>query len=109
MFATIYTVQRIQNESTVFRAYFEEYDEAKAFAEQQVKEIKDDFTFGKRSYPDGSFQHSWTGDHNEIVLNDFAWLTDYRTEGVCFYDESGLTWPFSNYENFKKVIIQKKR
>ena len=36
MFATIYTVQRIQNESTVFRAYFEEYNDAKAFAEQQV-------------------------------------------------------------------------
>lgn len=107
MFAIIYTVKRIQYGSTVFRAYFEEYNDAKAFAEQQVKDIKDDFTFDKHSYPDGSFQHSWTGDHNEIVLNDFAWLTDFR--GVCFHDESGQTWAFSSYENFKNVIIQKKR
>ena len=109
MISTIYTVRRIQNESTVYRAYFEEYNDAKAFAEKQVAAIKDNFIFGKRSYPDGSFQHSWTGEHNEILLNDFAWITDWRVEGVCFHDESGLTWPFSSYENFKKVIIQKKQ
>lgn len=102
MFKTIFTVQRNQGDSTVYHAYFEEYDDAKAFAEKEVASIDDRFSgMAMRHYADGSFQYSWTGNHNEILINDFAWVTDYRVNGVRFHDSQGLTWNYDNYAQFK--------
>lgn len=104
MFKTIYTVRRKQGDSTLYDALFEDYGKAKAYAENEVAGIDDDFIYGKRYHNDGSFVESWTGDHNEVVLNDNAWLTDFRTNGIAFHNECGLVWEFENYEAFQKFI-----
>ncbi len=78
MFQTIYQVVKKRGESTIFTALFYEKKDANKFAEKIVNEIKDDFLFSKRHYLDGSFMYSWTGDNNEVTLNDDVYITDYR-------------------------------
>lgn len=110
MFKTIYTVQMIQGVSSVYHAYFEDFKDAKKFAEKEVSSIDDDFIFGKRSHPDGSFEHFWTGDHNEVLLNNFAWVTDFHFfGGVRFYDSQGLVETFKNYSEFKNYLSRSQK
>ena len=107
MFKTIYTVRKIRGESTEYRAYFEEYNDAKKFAEKEAATIDDCFSIGQRHHLDGSFEYSWTGHHSEVLMNDFAWLCDYNCKGIRFYDDQGLVWNYDNYAQFKNEKLKK--
>ena len=92
MFKTIFTVKKIVGESREYSAYFENYFDAFVFAKKEVSKIKKwkgcDFT--KRGHLDGSFQMEWDLDYIQFQLNNFAWITDFRFNGIGFYDETGL-------------------
>lgn len=107
MFRTIYTVQKISGESTDYRAYFEELDDARKFAEKEVAAIDDNFSYSHRHYLDGSFQYSWTGMNHEVLLNDFAWVNDHNCKGVRFCDSQGLVWNYESYAKFKNDKLKR--
>ena len=105
MFETIYTVQKYKEESEIYAAYFLDYDDAKAFAESEAKKLDDIFSFSKKYLLDGSFNYTWLGINNEITMNDFAWLTDFRFRGLGFYHANGIVTEFETYEDFTNYII----
>jgi hypothetical protein len=78
MFQTLYKVTKKCGDSTIFTALFYEKKDAEMFAEKVVDETDECLTFSKHYYRDGSFLYSWTGDHNEVTLDDDAYITDYR-------------------------------
>lgn len=107
MFKTVFMVQRTKGESCIYTAYFDEYQDARTFAEKEVSSIEDDFTFCERSHLDGSFVQSWIGDRNEVVLNNDAWVRDIcKGSGVEFYNGEGIPWDFESYEHFHRFLLK---
>ena len=107
MFKTIFTVTKMVGESKEYSAYFENYFDAFVFAKKEVSKIKKgkgcDFT--KRKYLDGSFQMEWNLDYIQFQLNDFAWITDFRFNGIGFYNESGLqVEDFDSMDSLRKYF-----
>ena len=93
MFKTIFTVRKRTGSdygSNVFSAHFENFDEAKRYAESEVKKVEQEFTFSRSFRFDGSFCYSWISDYCWISLDDNAWVTDFRFNGFGFHDETGL-------------------
>ena len=90
MFKTIFTVTKMVGESKEYSAYFENYFDAFVFAKKEVAKIKFGCGFRKRGYLDGGFQLEWDLDGVQFFMNDFAWITDFRFNGIGFYNESGL-------------------
>lgn len=93
MFKTIYSVRKEVCESQIYTAYFENFDDAKKFAEAEAEKVnKTDkvFSFSKKTYLDGSFTYSWLSDYCWITLDDDAYITDFRFNGFGFYNETGL-------------------
>lgn len=93
MFKTIFTVRKRTGSDyccNIFAAHFENFDEAKRFAESEVKKVEEDFSFTKEFFFDGSFCYSWISDYCWITLDDNAWVTDFRFNGFGFYDHTGL-------------------
>ena len=96
MFKTIFTVRKRTGwdyGSDIFSAYFENFDDAKKFAEAEAEKVnKTDkvFSFSKKTHLDGSFTYSWLSENCWITLDDFAYITDYRFNGHGFYDNTGL-------------------
>ncbi len=105
MFRTILTVTLYKSESTIFHAYFDDSAAAREFAENLTKKTTDEYSFSRRSYLDGSYLLTWLGDWTEITLDDFAWITDWKTVGIKFYDNRGLsTEEFESFDDFEKFI-----
>ena len=90
MFKTIFTVTKMVGESKIYSAYFEDFEDAEKFVANEVRKIGENYTYCERSYFDGSFTHSWMFDYILFELNDFAWITDFRFNGIGFHDETGL-------------------
>ena len=108
MFKTIFTVRKRTGSdfgSWIYSAYFEDFDEAKKFAENEVKKVEQEFSFTMRSYIDGSFCYSWVSDYCWISLDDNAWITDFRFNGLGFYNETGLlVGNFKTMDDLKKYF-----
>lgn len=104
MFKTIFTVKKIQGESTIYRAYFEDFDSANDFAWSEFNDIDENFSIGRKNHFDGSFCCYWIGDHTELWLDNSAWITDWPRSFV-FHDDSGLTFDFDTYEDFQKFLV----
>ena len=104
MFKTIFTVEKNKDGSNIYQVFFESYDEAKAFAESEVKKLKDNFVFNRENHLDGSFCESWIGDVCEIWLHDDAWADDWRTNGVRFHYSAGISTEFENEEQLTLFI-----
>lgn len=93
MFKTIFTVRKRTGSdfgSHIYSAYFEDFDEAKKFAEKEIKKVEQEFSFTKRFFLDGSFCYSWISDYCWISLDNNAWITDFRFNGIGFHNETGL-------------------
>lgn len=90
MFKTIFTVTKMVGESKIYSAYFENYFDAFIFAKKEVAKVKRGCEFTKRGYLDGGFQLEWDLNNVHFLMNDFAWITDFRFNGIGFYDETGL-------------------
>ena len=109
MFRSIFTVRKFKGDSTEYQAYFEDFDKAKKFAESEVEKIGEDYVFTKKTHFDGSFTLSWTFDNYLIWLHDSCWITDFRVNGIGFYDDSGLLWEFDTMEDFRSWLALKNR
>jgi hypothetical protein len=116
MFKTIFTVTKKVYDSTKYSAYFENYHEAFVFAKKEVIKANDNKLVGilptKRNYLDGSFLLTWDLDNVEIFMHDNAWITDFRVNGIGFYDEHGLLTEFENmdimreyFKNSQKIAV----
>lgn len=99
MFRTIFTVTKIVSESTHYRAHFEDFAEAKKFAESEIEKVGGEHLLATRHYLDGSFFYDYFSVEKpiEIHLDDFAWITDFRFSGLGFYDNTGLL--IGNFES----------
>ena len=107
MFNTIFTVtKRIGSDlgTIEYQAYFEDFEDAEKFVANEVRKIGENYTYCERSHFDGSFIHSWMFDYILFELNDFAWVTDFRVNGIGFYHSGGLLTEFENYDLLKKYI-----
>ena len=109
MFMTIFTVRKkfgFLYEQDIFSAYFEDFEEAKRFAESEVENGEEKvFSYSKKTYPDGSFCYSWLSDNCWITLDDNAYVTDYRSNGFSFANESGLkTCEFETMEELRAYL-----
>lgn len=105
MFRTYYDVKKYKSDSCEFTAYFETKEEAVKYAEKLTKENPDNYTYGMRSYPDGSMTMTWTGDIHDVSVSDFAWATDYRANGgVDFHTEEGICTRFDTHAALNEYI-----
>ena len=110
MFTTIFTVHHETDEgSGIYTAYFENYNEAKAFVEQEVKQSSGSYEYEKRLYSDVSFQESWTSysqHHLRYRLDDNSWITDHRANGGILAYLCGLPISFSDMTQFRNYLKQ---
>jgi len=108
MFKTIFTVRKRTGSdygSDIYAAHFENFDEAKRFAESEVEKVGQEFTFSRSFRFDGSFTYSWISDYCWISLDNCAWVTDFRFSGFGFYDETGLlVGDFETMENLRNYF-----
>jgi len=113
MFKTLFTVEKKVCESTEFTVLFEDYGKAKEFAfglVQNLTEKEDeDFTHWSRKHLDGSMLILWMSNRYEISIDDYAWITDYRTDGIRFYDHCGIPVEFDSMDSLKEYIKLKRR
>ena len=110
MFKTIFTVTKLVGDSKEYSAYFENYFDAFVFAKKEVAKIKIGCEMRKRGYLDGGFQLSWDLGNTEFIMNDFAWITDFRFNGVGFYNESGLLIDdFCSMESLREYFKRSRR
>ena len=109
MFKTIFTVRKFTDDSTEYRAYFEDFDEAKKFAESEVEKMNERYVYKKKTYFDGSVLYSWMFDHHLFWLHDNAWLTDFRVNGIGFYDDSGSLYEFDTMADFQSWLALRNR
>jgi len=111
MVKTIFTVKKIVGETTDFSVYFESYHEAFVFAKKEAIRINGlgGSAFKEREYIDGSFSLTWDLDNIQILMNDFAWVTDYCANGIKFYDESGLPFDFETMEDLRSWFALKRK
>lgn len=105
MFKTIFTVTKMVGESKEYSAYFEDYYSAFVFAKKEVAKIKKGCDFRKRGYLDGGFQLEWDLYNVQFFMNDFAWITDFRFNGIGFYNETGLqVEDFESMDSLRKYF-----
>ena len=107
MFKTIFTVTKKTCDSTEYSAFFEDFDKAKEFAEKESKNlVKEDFCFYETTHFDGSYVCNWSDRYYDISLDDFAWVTDWRVNGIGFYHSGGILTEFENYEELQRFILK---
>lgn len=109
MFKTIYSVTKKTCGSTDFRVFFEEFDKAKQFAESESKKLSGLVNHYGHHYPDGSLLYEWENKTSQISFDDYAWVTDFRVNGIGFYHSGGLLTKFENYEELRKFILKSQK
>ena len=105
MFRTIFTVTKKTCESTDYEVYFEDFEKAKKFAVSESKKLSDGIIvhYGHH-YPDGSLHYVWADKSHEVFLDDYAWITDFRVNGIGFYHSGGILSEFDDYDSLKAFI-----
>lgn len=109
MFKTIFTVTKRTCESTDFKVYFEDFDKAKRFADTESKKLIGLVAHYAHHYIDGSCLYEWADKYHTISLDDYAWLTDFRVNGIGFYNNGGILTEFETYEDFQKYILHSQK
>ena len=106
MFKTIFTVTKRTCGSIDSRVYFEDFKEAQKFAEKESKKLSGIVVLYGHKYPDGSLLYEWADKFHEITLDDFAWVTDFRVNGIGFYHNDGILLEFPNYDELQKYFLR---
>lgn len=109
MFETIYSVRKEVCESHIYTALFEELADARKFIEKEIAKIEGQCWKTKKRHLDGSFSETWDFDNVTFYLDDFAWVTDFRANGIKFYDHTGLTFDFDSRDALEEFFARSVR
>lgn len=113
MFRTLFTVEKKVCGSTEFTTLFEDYGKAKQFAVDLVNNLTEkenqDFAHWSKKYFDGSMLVMWMSNRYEISIDDNAWITDFRTDGIRFHDHCGIVTEFDSIDSLKEYIKSTQR
>ena len=81
MYQTIYQVRVYTDDIPMNTALFYSREDAMEFGRKIASKFKDIYTTHKSTSYDGYVTFGWYGDVHDVIVDDYAWITDFDYGG----------------------------